>query len=80
MSRSLVVAGNYSQFYDWCMGQDVYPKSAHVKFVRDHTDFHGRRPPVWRLVKHGTWFNRTDLLPLIEEYEALERSLAQPIT
>jgi len=65
----LVCAGYFSQFLDWCYGHEISPKSVRVKYVRDHTVLQGHQPPTWLLVKTGTWFNRTELLPHIEAYE-----------
>lgn len=75
--RYLVVAGARIQFVNWCWANGISYENARVKYARTVADLQSHRPPEWKLVKTGTWYNRTDLVPYIEAYEAMERSALQ---
>lgn len=54
--RTLVLAGDLSQFRNWCMYSQVNPRSRNVCFVHDHRQLLGLND--FDVVYTGTWYDQ----------------------
>ena len=68
---TLVAAGSFDQFISWCAENQIHPKHFSVKYVRDPQDLRGFNSQGARLVKYGTWYMKKELVPFIEDFEAM---------
>lgn len=67
-----VIAGNYSQFRDFCWRNDLTPR--HAKYVGSMYDLRGLGPDT-QFAAYGTWQERKDIHQI---HETLHYILSKP--
>lgn len=78
---TIVVAGNYKQFGDWCLRNKLHPSSPHVRYVGPVGDTHcrlaGQGPSIKKIVYTGTWRDRRDIGQIMVELDRMLHMYSQ---
>jgi hypothetical protein len=81
LTRTLVLAGSYTQFSNWCMYSRVNPRSTMVRYVNDDQALRGNYD--FDLVYTDRWSDRRDVGAILNQVRylraigALQRSYNQ---
>jgi hypothetical protein len=75
---TLVLAGSFIQYLDWCDEQKIDPKNFRVKYIARADDLKPYSPENVELVKYGTWYKQNErLLEAVDVFEAISQPCMQ---
>lgn len=64
----IIIAGNYEQFCNWCYENKINPHSREVFYTGRVMSFLGYRfKDTDELIWTGTWFERDDIMDILNE-------------